>query len=123
MSAIAAFDEQGRCKYVCNGAEGAADLSAEPAIAEVVDATDPNSIWFDFESSKVMARTQFPVSVSTNKIDRIPVGTAVYVGSESMVVNEGSIEFDVEYPQTVRAVLMHVRHMDKTVEVPCEVQG
>lgn len=121
MSTVAVFDEQGRCKYVVNAEDNSADFGSQPAVATVSDATDPNTIWFDHVSSRVMARTPFPVSVSMNKITGVPQGTAVYVGSECVVVTEGLIEFEVDYPQVLRVVMTHVRHTDMTIEVPCEV--
>jgi hypothetical protein len=123
MSFMAVFDENGRCKYVLDGNTDSADVGNEPAVVYMEEAVDPNTVWYDHSSGKMLPRTPFRVSITNNKIERVPSGTVIYIGSDSAVVNEGSIEFEVDYAQTVVATMMHVRHLNKVVEVRCEVQG
>lgn len=123
MSTIAVFDGQGKCKYVVNAQDNSLDFSDEPAFAEVPDSTDPNKIWFDHTASTVNPRTPLVVRVSANKIEGVPSGTLAYVGSDSMVIEGGVLELEVDYPQIVQVLLTHVRHIEKVVEVPCEVQS
>lgn len=123
MSFMAVFDADGRCKYVLDGTPDSAAVSDEAAVAYSEDPIDPNMVWYDHESGKMMPRTPFRVSVTNNRIERVPVGTKVYVGADSAVVNEGSIDFDVSYAQTIVVTMMHIRHIDKVLEVRCEVPG
>jgi hypothetical protein len=123
MSFMAVFDADGRCKYVLDGSPGSVDVSTEAAVVYVEENVNPNTVWYDHVFGEMITRSPFRVLVSSNKIENIPVGTTAYIGLESIVVNDGAIEFDVAYPQQIRVVLIHVRHMDTIVEVPCEVQG
>jgi hypothetical protein len=123
MSCTVVFDETGRCKYVLEGDASVADLSSEAAVVQSETAVDPNKVWYDHEVSEMRARTPFVVSVTVNKIEHIPFGTLLNVKNESTVVESGEIEFEVDYPETLRVLLRHVRHLDTTVEVPCEAQG
>lgn len=121
MNFMAVFDQSGRCKYVLNGDPGTVDVSGEPAVVYMENPVDPNTVWYDHAAGRMVARMPFSERVSSNKIEGIPAGTTVYVGPDVIAVDDGSIEFEVSYPQTVVAVLRHVRHIDKAVEVPCEV--
>jgi hypothetical protein len=123
MSFMAVFDASGRCKYVLDGSTDAVDVSGEAAVVYMDEKADPNAVWYDHASSKMVPRTPFRISVSQNKIERIPVDTVAHVGSDSFVVSEGSIEFEVDYPQKVVVTLLHVRHLDTVVEVQCEAEG
>lgn len=123
MSFMAVFDQDGRCKYVLDGDPESIDVSSEAAVVYMDQPVDPNSVWYSHATGLMQNRSPFRVLVSTNKIEGIPAGTTVHVGSEAVVVDEGSIEFEVDYPQTVKALLMHVRHTDTEMEVPCEVAG
>lgn len=123
MSFMAVFDTDGRCKYVLDGSPESVDVSSEAAVVYMDERINPNDVWYDHVASKMLPRTPFRISIGQNKIERIPAGTVIYVGSESVVMNENSIEFEVDYAQTVVATLLNVRHLDRTVEVPCEAQG
>ena len=123
MSFITVFDQDGRCKYTLDGSLGSTDVSGEAAVVQTDHPVNPNEVWYDHTAGVMLPRTPFRLRISQNKIEGIPTDTVIYIGSDSVVVNEGSIDLDVSYPQTVVATLMHVRHMDKVVEVPCEVQG
>lgn len=123
MSFMAVFDTDGRCKYVLDGSPESVDVSSEAAVVYMDERINPNDVWYDYAASKMLPRTPFRVSVEQNKIKNIPAGTVIYVGSELIVMNENSIEFEVDYAQTVVATLMHVRHLEKVVEVSCEAQG
>lgn len=123
MSFMAVFDQNGRCKYTLDGSPESADLSSEAAVVYLDSPVNPNEVWYDHAAGAMRPRTHFRLLVSQNKIEGIPAGTVVYVGSESAVINEGYIEFEVSYPQKVVATLMHVRHMEKVVEVQCEATG
>lgn len=115
-----AFDASGRCLFVVN-----AELSAPDAAAVIYtdSAVDPNSVWYDHENQSMRTRTPVPCTVATNQVSGLPIGTTVYVGNEQIVVEDGSIDFDVAYSQQLRVVLTHVKHIDTVVEVPCEVQS
>jgi hypothetical protein len=120
---MAVFDVDGRCKYVLDGTPDSVAVRDEAAVAYSEEPINPNMVWYDHEAGKMMPRTPFRVSVTNNRIERVPVGTKVYVGADSAVVNEGSIDFDVSYAQTIVVTMMHIRHIDKVLEVRCEVPG
>ena len=123
MSFMAVFDAGGRCKYVLDGSLDAVDVSGEAAVAYMDEKVDPNTVWYDHAASKMIPRTPLRISVSRNKIEGIPADTVAHVGSDSFVVTEGSIELEVDYAQTVVVTLLHVRHLDRVVEVQCEAEG
>lgn len=123
MKYAAVFDQNGRCKYVLDGDPSTVDLSSEAAIVYLSEQIDPNTVWYDHVTGRMEHRSPFRVRVSTNKIEGIPSGTVVHIGADSAVIDEGVLELEVDYPQAVYALLMHVKHTDAYVEVPCEVQG
>lgn len=123
MSFMAVFDAGGRCKYVLDGSPDSVDVSGETAVVYMDEKVDPNTVWYDHAASKMLPRTPFRISVSQNKIERIPADTVAHVGSDAFVVSEGSIELEVDYAQTVVVTLLHVRHLDRVVEVQCEAEG
>lgn len=123
MNTMVVFDSVGRCKYVLTGDSGSVDVSTEQAVVYTENTVDPNLVWYDYGAEKMLPRTPFPVTVSLNRIEGIPSGTTAYVGSDSAVIDTGVLELEVEYPEIVQVLLMHVRHVDKVVEVPCEVEG
>ena len=123
MSFMAVFDASGRCKYVLDGSPDSVDVSGETAVVYVEERVDPNTVWYDHAASKMLPRTPFRISVSQNKIERIPVDTVAHIGSDSFVIGEGTIELEVDYAQKVIVTLLHVRHLDRVVEVQCETEG
>ncbi len=123
MSFMVVFDASGKCKYVLDGSPDAVDVSGEAAVVHADEKVDPNTVWYDYAANKMLPRTPFRIFVSQNKIERVPVNTVAHVGSDSFAVSEGSIEFEVDYPQNVVVTLLHVRHIDTVVEVQCEAEG
>ena len=123
MSFMAVFDASGRCKYVLDGSPDSVDVSGETAVVYVEERVDPNTVWYDHAANKMLPRTPFRISVSQNKIERIPVDTVAHIGSDSFVIGEGTIELEVDYAQKVIVTLLHVRHLDRVVEVQCETEG
>lgn len=123
MSFMAVFDASGRCKYVLDGSPDSVDVSSEMAVVYVEERVDPNTVWYDHAANKMLPRTPFRISVSQNKIERIPVDTVAHIGSDSFVIGEGTIELEVDYAQKVIVTLLHVRHLDRVVEVQCETEG
>ena len=106
-----------------DGDPSSVDVSSELAVVHASEPINPNAVWYDHDFGEMITRSPFRVLVSSNKIENIPVGTTAYIGLESIVVDDGTLEFDVAYPQQLRVVLTHVRHTDTIVEVPCEAQG
>ena len=85
-----------------------------------------NQIWYDTFDQKIMEKSAFHVRVSPNTLTGIPPGTTARVLGEtttSVVVNDGALELDVAYPQTVRVALSHKAHIDQVFEVDCESRG
>lgn len=123
MSFMAVFDADGRCKYVLDGNPDSANVSDGAAVVITEYPVNPNEVWYDHSSGSIQPRTPFRVIASQNKIERLPPGTTVYVGADSSVVNDGVVEFDVSYAQTIVVTMMHVRHMDKVLEVHCEASS
>lgn len=115
-----AFDASGRCLFVVNAELSVPDAAAVVHTNSIVDV---NAVWYDHENQAMRTRTPIPHAVATNQVSGLPVGTTVYVGNEQVVVDDGAIDFDVAFSQQLRVVLTHVRYIDTTVEVPCEVQG
>lgn len=117
------FDESGKC--VCS-VDDRLERDMFPGAAAVVHVGvkfTPDEVWYDFERSTMVSKTQMRVTVATNTVSGIPPGTTAIVSGSLLVVNDGVLELEVTYPQTIQVVLSHLRHKQLTVEVPCEVQG
>ena len=84
---------------------------------------DVNSVWYDVENGRVGFKKPLQVTVSTNCISGLPVGSKIAVDGELLDVEGGYIEFEVNYPQLLKVVVFNLKHLDTVVEVPCEVQG
>lgn len=123
MSFMAVFDASGKCKYVLDGSPDAVDVNGEAAVVHTDERVDPNTVWYDYAVNKMLPRTPFRIFVSQNKIERIPADAIAHVGSDSFVVSDGFIELEVNYAQKVIVTLLHVRHLDRVVEVQCEAEG
>lgn len=123
MSITAVFDASGRCSFVLDGDLSCMTIDESSIVLQLENSVDPNKVWYDTESGRMLPRTPFPVVINPNQIASIPPGTEAIVGDEKVVVDSGTLELEVDYPETVRVVLLHVRHLDTTVEVPCEAAG
>lgn len=117
--------------FKANGACGLAvddDLpeSDFPDAAKVLYVPYPisaNEVWYDFSHQAMLFRRPFDVGISPNTVTGLPVGTRAVVKGAEIVVDDGSLELDVDYPETVRVLLIHPSNLDTWVEVPCEVTG
>lgn len=123
MSSVVVFDSTGRCKYVLDGDPSTVDLSNESAVVVSETPVDPNSVWYDFSKQSMLYKKPFACLVSLNKISNLPPGTLVIANYDSVLVEDGEIEFDVTYNQTLYVTLINVGRITQVLEVPCEVQG
>lgn len=115
---VAFFETTGKCLGIVDGNGEIPDAAAS---ASVPHGTSPNSIWYD--GAEVQPKTPFEVQVSPNTVSGIPAGTEAVLTSSVVVVDDGTLELEVDYAQTVRVTLLHPRHYETSVGVPCEVQA
>jgi hypothetical protein len=115
-----AFDADGRCLFVLNDYLETTDAAF---VVHTEETVNPNQVWYDAVTQTIKPRLPLPNGVQPNEVIGLPAGTTAYVGTEQMLVDDGVLELEVEYPQTVKVVLTHVRYLDAEVEVPCEAQG
>lgn len=63
----------------------------------------------------------FSVSVSNNLVSNIPPNTFAFIDiDQQLEVTDGSLEFEVEFPETIRVELVNPIYNPIVVEVPCE---
>lgn len=117
------FDETGKCVCTVDDVLEADMFPGAAAVVQVSTKFYPDQVWYDFARSAVVAKTPMRVQVTTNTVSGIPQGTTALVSGSLLVVNDGTLELEVTYPQTIQVVLSHLRHIERVVEVPCEVQG
>lgn len=114
-----AFNVSGRCLWKADLQIDAEDVTT---VYSEFDA-DPNAIWYDIKNKRIEHRHSFPVQISTNKIENIPIGTTLTIEGVEVLVNDGVFEIEVDMPQTVHVFLDNLRFLMTEVEVPCEVQN
>lgn len=113
------FDATGKCIGIAEG-DQMNIVFPEAAFRSLVGLNaSPNSIYCD-TSGEVLSRQPFNLSVSTNVIEGLPAGTQVVMPTSDVVVDDGRLELEVAYPQTLRVTLVHPHYLEQTVEVPCE---
>lgn len=117
------FDEAGKCVCTVDDVVAPDMFPGAAAVVQVSTAFHPDQVWYDFVKNAVVAKSPMRVEVTTNTVSGIPQGTTAIVSGSLFVVNDGTLELEVTYPQTIQVVLSHLRHTQKVVEVPCEVQG
>jgi hypothetical protein len=112
------FNEMGGLLCLAEGDNLLDEVPGGAYVAAVDPRLTANDIWFD--GTSVCLRRLFDVSVSTNQIQGLPVGTLVITPTESYEVDDGDIEFVVQYSCVMKATLEHPHFVTTTVEVPCE---
>lgn len=117
------FDATGRCVFAVNDVVPPDNAPAGMVLIQLEGMVDPNSVYYDHANSRMGRRHPLLPVVSTNTVSNLPPGTVAVVNGEQIPVDDGSLELDVSYAQTLVVRLMHVRYSDVVVEVPCEVQG
>jgi len=60
------------------------------------------------------------ITVTTNTISNVPVGTSCIAYNMKEVVDDGVLELDVPYPEIIKVVMFHPTYKRAIVEVPCE---
>lgn len=118
-----AFNSAGVCMYSLNKEVAAEDLPDATYVVHMPEGTDVNSVWYDTSTHRVFTRTYLQPVISANRISGLPSGTKAALGAEMIDVTDNEIEFEVDYPQTLRVILFHPSYLDTVVEVPCEAQG
>lgn len=111
------FDSTGKCTCAAN-----TEVSAEDGqiVVHSEETYAPKDVYYDFAEGMMLLTKQFDVTITTNTVSNVPIGTTVFQGSDSAICDDGAIELAVQYPSTVTLVLMHPAYVDKIVEVPCE---
>lgn len=123
MSVFAYFDATGCCTRVVDGPLADQQQTENDVYkAELPVIRDASLIFFDIPRMIVRGREPFRARVTPNLVSGLPVGTIALVGLEGtpVQVDDGTLELDVDYAETVHVVLTHVQHLPKEVEVPCE---
>jgi hypothetical protein len=117
---ILVFEASGRCIMAIDGEMSDEQLAVYRAAVRIGGYVNPDTVWYDFDRGGMGYRREFNPVVSVNTISNLPPGTKAFVKGEYVEVDDGSLELEVDYPETIPVVLMHVRLLDKTVMVPCE---
>jgi hypothetical protein len=86
-------------------------------VAELPEMLNANMIYLDLETQQVKAREPFPIEVSFNRIDNVPVGTTVTEGDDIQVCDDGSVEYETDTPETLIVTLSHPHFIEQYVTV------
>lgn len=114
------FDATGRCICAANYEVDGGDA---PAVVHSDVNYAPEDIYYDFTTGEIAATGEFDVTVSTNTVTGLPVGTTVYFGQGEEVVDDGEITLSVSLPDTVSLLLSHPAYHNQIVQVPCEAEN
>lgn len=117
------FNADGSCACAVNDDIPACDFPEAAKVLHVQMPITANEVWYDHTNGQMIFRKPFVTKVETNKVSMLPVGTRVTVGDAEVVVDDGVLDLEVDYPQAVKVLLRHPRWLDTEVEVPCEATG
>lgn len=113
------FRADGGCIGISESENSILEIAGAVHVVPVEVGVSPNSIWCD-ESGLVHPKNEFEVVISTNAVSNIPVGTRAHLPNQSIDVEDGVLEFEVNMPTTMMVILEHPHYMTKSIEVPCE---
>ncbi len=123
MTYTAIFDADGKCLYVVDSDRSVSDDGPETYAVQIESKINPNDVFYDTDNARMAFKADFLPSISTSTIQNLPEGTQVTLSDgTSFLVDDGSIEFEVEFPETIHVILEHIRYRTKHVEVNCEAQ-
>lgn len=114
------FREDGSCISIAEGNWLDMDFPTAVHRSLVDQQITPNDIWCD-ENGMVHPRQSMNLLVAINTISQIPPGTLVAFQSDSVVVDDGTLEIESPFTTTITAILSNPKFKITTVEVPCEV--
>jgi hypothetical protein len=117
------FNSAGRCICTVNAPVEQSEYPEASKIVQMEAKFDPELVWFDFEDQQLKFKTPIRPLISINKLSRIPVGTIAVCNGQEFTVEDGDLDLEVDYPQTLKVFLRHPNFLSTAVEVPCEVQG
>lgn len=118
-----AFDEAGRCVGVINDYIDLKDFPGAKYVKHTSIAHMAESVRLDVATQQLVFKAPMPAKVSPNKVEGLPVGTLALINGVEVEVNDGVLDLEVMYPETVWVYLRHSHYLDGHVEVPCEAQG
>jgi len=100
------------------GAEAIVIRPDQDWIAGFVDGTH----YIDLVTRGPVEKPDMPVTVATNTITGIPVGSSLIqnLSRLSGTIDDGEHTFEVDYPQIVHVTLENAYFLPWTGEVPCE---
>lgn len=112
MIHTAYFDAAGKLLLISSG--GVMDPPAGSVNSMEVD--DPNNYDIYYEG-EVRGKLAFDLVITKNKVSGIPPSTTVYTSDSIEVVDDGEIEFEVNYEGTVDLFLDHPHYLSESVSV------
>ena len=118
-----AFASDGRCICSVNVPVAAVHFTDAAKVIEIDKPISANEVWYDLRQNTLTFRKLAKVTLRKNRVLGLPEGTIALVNGETVLVDDGSLEIEVEYNQVISVVLMNPRFLDTTVEVDCEAAG
>lgn len=113
------FRADGACIGIIDGEGVEMEIPDAAHVVSVAADVSPNLIWCD-ENGIVHPKNKFEITVATNTISGIPVGTRAHLPNESVDIDDSTLELEVAMPTTMLVILEHPRYLTEQVEVPCE---
>lgn len=112
------FNSQGKCVLVINMEQS---LINDLGLIGKHSAEYSNPEDCYLEDDIIKPINSFSEIISPNTVSNLPPGTTVILAPDSVLVDDGTLELEVDYPTTITAKLTHPHYKDKVIEVSCEV--
>lgn len=116
--AVAYFNTDGKCVSIVANTSTPKSLTDDiPYCAVLAEGIEPRDIFYDSVDDNVKLRASYNTLVDGNTIRNIPAGTTAVIGSESYVIDDGSLTVEANLSSLVPVILHNVRYKDTIVEV------
>ncbi|MBT0668403.1 hypothetical protein HT136_08475 [Novosphingobium profundi] len=116
MTHYAYFKSDGSLLSVCSKQADYRDASVIEV--EVPEGTSGNSIYLDLATMSIKEKEPFALTIEYNKLSNLPTGTHIIMKEGEFTVDDGSIEFDADVPESLMVFLNHPCFLSTHIEVP-----
>lgn len=80
--------------------------------------SNANEIYFDFDTSTVVAKQSFEPSISYNRVSSLPTGTTITTSDTQFLIEDGEIEFEADTLADFTIFLSHPQYLGQYIIVP-----
>jgi hypothetical protein len=112
VETVAYFDADGKLLFIRSG--GVMDPPDNAEDWATVDDSKDTNIYYDGE---VKQQQPFELTKEKNKLSGIPKGTLAYMNDEVETIDDGEIDFEVNFQGTIRVYLVNPQYLAEDVSV------